>query len=193
MNKTRKNGLPDLRFMANKIYAKRQFRHSLWGLAVLGALAGIILTITFYRATHKPLLRPCNGSCSDLHENIDVGSNKPGAKKLVIPVEAQEPSDEYYHSDPLRYIRHRCGELGIEDYTCTRFIKVAKCESGLRPTAQNPHSTARGIYQIVIGTWEANDCDGKRTDFIANIECAFKIFKARGFQPWNASKGCWNQ
>lgn len=32
---------------------------------------------------------------------------------------------------------------------------VAECESGGNPTAQNPNSTASGLYQIVDGTWRA--------------------------------------
>lgn len=30
---------------------------------------------------------------------------------------------------------------------------IAKCESGLNPTAQNPYSSASGLFQFVDGTW----------------------------------------
>lgn len=51
-------------------------------------------------------------------------------------------------------------------------IALAKCESQLDPFAKNPKSTARGLYQYLIGTWEETQSakNGlERNDYKANI------------------------
>jgi len=51
-------------------------------------------------------------------------------------------------------------------------LALAKCESGLNPVAKNPSSTARGVYQYLIGTWEETESakNGlERNDYKANI------------------------
>ena len=104
-------------------------------------------------------------------------------------------NESYYKEEPLRYIRYAGQKLGYSDREISQFIKVARCESGfnLNANAKNPDSTATGIFQIVIGTWDGNRCTGERWDFVDNIDCAYKIYAKRGLQPWNASKHCWNK
>jgi len=75
----------------------------------------------------------------------------------------------------------------------TTMIRIAKCESGFKPDAKNGSSTATGIFQIVIGTWDGNRCDGERWNYIDNIKCGWKIYKERGTQPWVSSINCWNK
>ena len=82
-------------------------------------------------------------------------------------------------------------------------VQIAKCESGnvtptgcvgpINPNAANPHSSARGVFQILIGTWHDYGCEGSRYDVDDSIECARKIYDARGTQPWNASKHNWGK
>lgn len=60
-------------------------------------------------------------------------------------------------------------------------LRVMKCESGCRPDARNPRSTATGLYQILNGPLAAE----------ANIAQAAAMHARRGWQPWNASRGCW--
>jgi hypothetical protein len=68
-------------------------------------------------------------------------------------------------------------------------IKVARCESNLRPDAMNPNSTATGLFQIMASV------HGVRRDWLTNpdvnIEIAKELYDASGWNPWNASKHCW--
>lgn len=79
-----------------------------------------------------------------------------------------------------------------------RALKVAKCESGLNPTAKSKHSTATGVFQIIKGTWALYQCEGERTNAADNIACAKKIYdrNERKFNTgggWAASYACHGQ
>lgn len=70
-------------------------------------------------------------------------------------------------------------------------VHVANAESGFDPAADNPNSTAYGVFQILIGTWNDYGCTGDRGNATDNIECARKIYDARGTKDWDASKNKW--
>lgn len=85
----------------------------------------------------------------------------------------------------------------VEDIICAVFtenceeaLKVARCESGLRPNAQNGSSSARGLFQVLSYT------HGIREDWlfnpIINTLAAKKLYDNRGgtWGAWEASKGC---
>lgn len=112
--------------------------------------------------------------------------------KTISPslVYASEPDEPH---EIMALIRRKGRENGIDDYKITRFIQVAKCESGLNPKSKNKHSSATGLYQILIGTWEDNDCYGSRKNAEDNINCAYKLLIKKGFQPWAESAKCWNK
>ncbi len=61
-------------------------------------------------------------------------------------------------------------------------IRVASCESGLRPWARNPTSTATGLFQILGGP----------TGVWSNTLLAHRMYRERGWEPWTASETCWN-
>ena len=73
--------------------------------------------------------------------------------------------------------------------------KVAFCESSLIPTRQSKVSSAKGLFQIISGTWKLFKCSGDPFNYHDNIKCAKKIydhydsFGTSG--GWLASKGCW--
>lgn len=68
----------------------------------------------------------------------------------------------------------------------TGAIRVARCESGLDPAADNPTSSALGLFQIVRGTWNAYaDREWSRTDPLHNTLTAYRIWKSDG--------GSWRQ
>ena len=167
------------RVALNESKAQKKLRkfNKYLGLIIIGTFIGISLSV--------PAFRPKVRSPQPLSET------KIETKQVI----AEQFSDEEIDArmiTPLIYIRERGQELGFDDYTISRFIRVAKCESGLRPDAKNGSSTATGIYQIIIGTWDGNRCLGERWDFKDNIDCAYKLLERRGFQPWNASKHCWD-
>lgn len=72
-------------------------------------------------------------------------------------------------------------------------VSIARAESKFDPKAKNPNSTATGVFQILIGTW--NDpyygCVGERTNAEDNIDCARKIYEKSGTVPWNSSSAHW--
>lgn len=70
-------------------------------------------------------------------------------------------------------------------------LDIARAESSFDPKAKNPNSTATGIFQILIGTWNDYKCLGERTDALDNIVCARKIYDDVGTTPWNSSKANW--
>jgi hypothetical protein len=59
--------------------------------------------------------------------------------------------------------------------------RVLMCESGGNPAARNPRSSATGLFQILKGPVDAE----------ANVALAASMWARRGWQPWNASRGCW--
>lgn len=72
-------------------------------------------------------------------------------------------------------------------------VHIADSESQFIPWAQNPHSTAHGVFQILIGTWNGYGCTGDRSNAADNIACARIIYDASGTTPWNASKHNWGK
>lgn len=60
-------------------------------------------------------------------------------------------------------------------------VRVAQCESGLRPSARNPDSTATGLFQILGGP----------TGVWSNVLLAHRMYHDRGWEPWTASEACW--
>ena len=158
---------------------KRTYRREIFRQRRAGFVLCLIICIVLfvcYQIEHSEIKSP-----EALESRIEV--------KAVEVTTKKDPHD----LEPLEYIRIRGQELGFDDYTISRFIRVARCESGLRPDAKNGSSTATGIFQIIIGTWDSNKCTGERWDFVDNIDCAYKLLKSRGFQPWDASKHCWNE
>ncbi len=108
----------------------------------------------------------------------------------VEEVKAEQPSEEYYKETPLKYLRYRGQQLGIDEYTITKFISVMKCESGLRADAINKNTN--GTFDLGIA--QINDVHGKkisradRLDFIKNIDYAYKLFLDQGFGPWTCAR-----
>lgn len=133
-------------------------------VALAGLVFGKIATELYYNRTHTPILNP-----------------KSSSEVKVQQVLAAETPCDY---DPITYIRCSGEKLGEPNSHIITMIKIARAESGLRPKAKNPKSTASGIFQIIYGTWNSNNCQGNAFNFVNNIDCAWKIHQARGFQPW---------
>jgi len=168
---TRKNGLADRRYASSRPVIQRSrvlYWQQLLGCALLGFIAGVILTKSLYDATHRPLLNPL------------VSPPKPLGMK-VEKVEAKEtPCDQ----DPITYIRCSGEKLGKPNATIMQMIRIARYESNFNPRAKNKSSSASGLFQIIAGTWYSNDCVGDKYNFVDNTNCAWKIQSKRGFTPW---------
>lgn len=70
---------------------------------------------------------------------------------------------------------------------------IAKCESGNNPLARNPTSSAKGLLQIIDGTWEHFQCKGSVLNADDNFNCGIKIATQSGLHHWDASKACWGK
>ncbi|WP_147201163.1 transglycosylase family protein, partial [Pseudonocardia asaccharolytica] len=73
---------------------------------------------------------------------------------------------------------------------------IIACESGGDPRAQNPRSSASGLYQFIDSTWLAYGggqyaARAKDATPAQQTEIANRAYAAEGLRPWAASKGCW--
>lgn len=76
------------------------------------------------------------------------------------------------------------------------FLKIAKCESGLKPDAQNKTSSASGIFQFLNSTFFSYAhayglSTEDKNDPLIQAELAAKMISDGGLSHWNASKNCW--
>lgn len=62
-------------------------------------------------------------------------------------------------------------------------------ESGCRPTAQNPTSTAYGIFQFLDTTWAGVGCV-KTSDPVQQMICGER-YVMRRYGSWAATKAFW--
>lgn len=132
-------------------------------VAILGALAGCILTVSLYKP--QGLVSP-----------------KPESRVVKV-VEAQQTPWCY---DPISCIRDIGEQMGFSNQEIMLAIRIAKCESGLNPQAlvKEPN----GTYSL--GVMQINDVHGKRIsrqdrlDFIKNIQFAWNLRQEQG--GWTA-------
>lgn len=68
------------------------------------------------------------------------------------------------------------------DWSVDLMLRVMWCESRGNPNADNPRSTANGLFQILDGPF----------DPAANVSLAHSMWSSRGTQPWSASRSCWS-
>ncbi len=109
-----------------------------------------------------------------------------------IEVQAQEPAPTPVKSRKELVIQEINNVFGEQGELAQR---VAFCESSLIPSKESKVSSAKGLFQVLSGTWKAFKCAGEPLDYKDNIKCAKKIydyydsFGTSG--GWLASKGCW--
>ena len=73
-----------------------------------------------------------------------------------------------------------------------KFYELAKCESSLDQSLCGDHGTSCGIYQFKEKTWNEN-CDGLRSNWKAQIECAAKLIADHRNEWINCNKSInWN-
>ena len=78
-----------------------------------------------------------------------------------------------------------------------RALAVIRCESRGDPTAANPRSSARGLFQILGRYWprrsvQAGWAGADILDPVANTAvAAWLVYHRGGWSHWNPSRGCW--
>lgn len=68
-------------------------------------------------------------------------------------------------------------------WDCATALRVSSCESGFNPLADNPHSSAFGLFQRLGET---------STDPKVQVANAYAMYVSRGWQPWGLGEswGC---
>lgn len=103
------------------------------------------------------------------------------AQAMTAPKPASFPIDDPLYmevkNDPIKsYIYLSFGQISTK--VAREALEVAKGESNYNPSAHNSTSTAKGIFQIIDGTWRAYKCQGSVNEYQDNINCAVKIYKS---------------
>lgn len=81
-------------------------------------------------------------------------------------------------------------------------LRIVGCESGFVATAQNPDSSAGGVWQAIDSTWSSwktrfaalIDRWRLRTEKLngrVNAVLGWRVFSADGTGPWRVSQWCW--
>lgn len=102
------------------------------------------------------------------------------------------PAEFVPPTPPREYLAKQCQDLG---YNCLLLDTIAFCESSWR-MVKNSASSAYGYFQIIDGTEKTTPqyAEGKRKyDPYTNIDMALYLYGARGSNPWNESRGCWQR
>ena len=78
-------------------------------------------------------------------------------------------------------------------------LRIVQCESGFVPTAKNKTSSARGLYQIIRGTFNSSvkamgltythEKDALDTEI--NAQVGGWLLSQAGTTPWASSEFCW--
>lgn len=76
------------------------------------------------------------------------------------------------------------------------FARIAGCESGGNPNAENRYSDAKGLFQHLLHYWAARAAaaglpGASVFDPYANAEVSARMIATGGTDPWLASKSCW--
>lgn len=66
--------------------------------------------------------------------------------------------------------------------------RVMMCESGGNPSAQNPRSTASGLWQFLNGTWESTTGTPAPASAYSPSQqtaAAAALWRSSGWRPWS--------
>jgi len=161
-------------------------------VVVIGAVTTLLLSITAGYNITKAVNNFFNENTLQFNQVVNIQIKPPiSVVKREIPtseiVKVIERIPEYdqLETDIEKYI---CDKFGA--YDCKTAIAVAKAESGLREDAIgiNTNKTIDvGIFQINTVHFKKPECQLKDiVDAKKNVDCAYSIWKAQGFQPWVA-------
>lgn len=144
-------------------------------------------------AAEEPVRKVCMGL---FHSGVHCSSDRnrfdhPLHPVNMLPVICTEPSSCWveeicpYEETISDKIRREAIEAGIDPDIA---LAIAFCESHLDPLADNPTSSALGLFQILDMHGLSTEC---RLDAGCNIDWALNEMRSRGFGAWNASRSCW--
>lgn len=125
--------------------------------------------------------------------NIESEEGSAHAQEVVITLPSEDSITDCDSAADVYSVKY-----GVSRDLLGRMIDA---ESGNKPTAANPKSTARGCFQFIIGTWELY---GKRhwgEEFYSkniynpshNVELAVWAISQYGTSDWDASRHIWGK
>jgi hypothetical protein len=125
----------------------------------------------------------------------------PKVEALAVPEYKEAQTVSKVPITPKEWVKFAASKHGwSEGQEWQALNKLLGNESGLNPKAQNPTSTAYGMFQFLDSTWGSYGCI-KTSDPQIQSECGMKYIKARYGSPSKAlsfwynqcgtSKGCW--
>jgi hypothetical protein len=179
---------------------KHIFKYFVWVDILILALALPFIGFTLTSAVFKQDLdRTQQLAIAEAHQNGSVGlastSSETDSKTyLEAPV-----SPSYYAPKPKPVVKSASKTYAPRMLPISGFTQsvieilryIAKCESGNDPLARNPTSSAKGLLQIIDGTWKSFQCEGYVLNADDNFNCGIKIATQSGLHHWDASKACW--
>jgi hypothetical protein len=130
--------------------------------------------------------------------NLTIKTYKEIASFISNPIpayaisEVEIPLKDYKYNEkvPIEIIKQEIKKQAREFELDEKFmLDLAFCESSYNNLADNPKSTAKGLYQFVALTWEATESNKNKIsefDYKANITEAMKAIK-RG-EEWRWSE-----
>jgi Lysozyme like domain len=141
--------------------------------ALLGLIAGTVLTTSLFTTGHRNVIPRVSGEVKTAKVQADH-----------IP----------FCYDPITCIRDVGEELGVPNQDILTMIRISKCESGLRSEAVNINTNRtidRGVFQVNSVHKDLSNEDA--FNYEKNIRYAYKIFLKQGTRPWVSSSSCWDK
>lgn len=100
---------------------------------------------------------------------------EPVAKKKIHKIKKVQPVEH----ERKKVVKHPSSKVSLSGVAAC----IAKYESGGNPRAENPNSSASGLYQFIDGTW--NNYGGYRRAKDAPVS----VQTAKFYQVWAGGKG----
>lgn len=125
----------------------------------------------------QPLIITTAFTLTALASSIHHGA---GNQVLQSPDYRIIPSSIVVHKTPSveQYITDTFST--VSSGSAVKALRIAYKESRYNPTASNPHSSAKGVFQILDGTWKLFHCTGNVYNYMDNTNCALKIVQHDG-------------
>lgn len=172
---TNRSRLLRLQMAENKRLIRQRKNNELLGACILGFLFALIV------------MSP--------GKNTKITSPQDLETKVEVKAVEVTPTPKPFCVNAISCIRDIGEKQGRDNKTIMTMIRIAQKESHMNPLAKNKKSSARGLFQIIAGTWYSNDCIGDKYDYKDNITCAYKILDNQGLYAWEVchtgSAKCW--
>lgn len=142
--------------------------------------------LTFVFAVNIPIFAPVVNQTEQVtHSQQEIVQEEEDPSKRIITKE-----------DVKEYIKEYSEEYGVDSDLA---LNIAKCESEYYYEAQNPDSSAEGVFQMIDSTWEYTmemmdmPTTTSKISVPESIEAGVYLLSKEGSSHWDASKNCWSK